>query len=87
MISVSDKIWTEQKVNKNLVEKFKQDYGLGDILSKLIISRNYDSSEICGIDNKQKLINIFKNDKDFHKAFEILVNVINKNENICILGD
>ena len=87
MISVSGKIWTEQKVNKNLVEKFKQDYGLGDILSKLIISRNYDSSEICGIDNKQKLINIFKNDKDFHKAFEILVNVINKNENICILGD
>jgi hypothetical protein len=42
MISVSGKIWTEQKVNKNLVEKFKQDYGLGDILSKLIISRNYD---------------------------------------------
>jgi hypothetical protein len=28
MISVSGKIWTEQKVNKNLVEKFKQDYGL-----------------------------------------------------------
>jgi hypothetical protein len=27
MISVSGKIWTEQKVNKNLVEKFKQDYG------------------------------------------------------------
>jgi hypothetical protein len=31
MISVSGKIWTEQKVNKNLVEKFKQDYGFGDI--------------------------------------------------------
>ena len=42
MISVSGKTWTEQKVNKNLVEKFKQDYGLVDILSKLIISRNYD---------------------------------------------
>ena len=65
MISVSDKIWTEQKVNKNLVEKFKQDYGFDDVLSKLIISRNYDTSEIYGINNKQKLINIFKNDKDF----------------------
>ena len=65
MISVSDKIWTEQKVNKNLVEKFKQEYGFSDILSKLIISRNYDTSEIYGINNKQKLINIFKNDKDF----------------------
>ena len=49
MISVSGKIWTEQKVNKNLVEKFKQDYGFSDILSKLIISRNYNSSEIYGI--------------------------------------
>jgi single-stranded-DNA-specific exonuclease len=87
MISVSDKIWTEQKVSKNLVEKFNQDYGLGDILSKLIISRNYDSSEIYGINNKQKLINIFKHDKDFQKASQILQNFINKNENICILGD
>jgi single-stranded-DNA-specific exonuclease len=87
MISVSGKIWTEQKVNQNLVEKFKQDYGLDNILSKLIISRNYDSSEIYGIDNKQKLINIFKNDKDFQKASLILLKAINNNEKICILGD
>jgi single-stranded-DNA-specific exonuclease len=87
MISVSGKIWTEQKVNKNLVEKFKQDYGLGDILSKLIISRNYDSSEIYGINNEQKLKNIFKDDKDFKKASLILLKAINDNENICILGD
>ena len=87
MISVSGKIWTEQKVNKNLVEKLKQDYGLGDILSKLIISRKYDTSEIYGINNNQKLINIFKTDNDFLKATQILINSINKNENICILGD
>jgi len=87
MISVSGKIWTEQKVNKNLVEKFKQDYGLGNILSKLIISRKYDSSEIYGINNNQNLTNIFKDDKDFQKATEILIDSINKNENICILGD
>jgi len=87
MISVSGKVWIEQKVNKNLVEKFKQDYGLGDNLSKLIISRNYDSSEIYGINNKQKLINIFKDDKDFQKASLILLETINNNENICILGD
>jgi len=87
MISVSGKIWTEQKVDKNLIEKFKQDTGLGDILSKLIISRNYDQSEIYGINNKQKLTNIFKNDKDFQKASLILLKAINNNENICILGD
>jgi len=87
MISVSGKIWTEQKVNKNLVEKFKQDYDLGDIINRLIISRNYDTSEIYGINHKQKLINIFKDDKDFDKASLIILNAINNNENICILGD
>jgi single-stranded-DNA-specific exonuclease len=87
MISVSDKIWTEQKVNKNLIEKFKQDYGLGQVLSKLIISRNYDASEIHGIHNNQKLTNIFKNDKDFQKGSLILINAINNKDNICILGD
>jgi single-stranded-DNA-specific exonuclease len=87
MISVSGKIWTEQKANKNLIEKLKQDTGLGDILSKLIISRNYDSSEIHGINNKQKLKNIFKDDKDFKKASLTFLKAINNNENICILGD
>ena len=42
MISISGKIWKQEKINKNLVEKVKQDYGFGDILSRLIISRNYD---------------------------------------------
>jgi single-stranded-DNA-specific exonuclease len=87
MISVSGKIWAEQKVNKNLVEKLKQEYGFGDVLSKLIISRNYDASEIYGINNKQKLINLFKDDQDFQKGSKILIDTINNNENICILGD
>ena len=87
MISVSDKIWTEHKVNKNLVEKFRQDYGFGDILSKLIVSRNYDASEIYGINNHQELINIFREDKSFQKASLILIDSIKNNENICILGD
>ena len=87
MISVSGKTWIQQKINKNLVEKVKQDYGFGDLLSQLIISRNYDISEIHGINNNQKLTNIFKNDYDYEKASLILLNSIKKNENICILGD
>ena len=31
MISVTGKSWAQQKVNKNLVEKVKQYYGLGDV--------------------------------------------------------
>jgi hypothetical protein len=74
------------KINKNLVEKVKQDYGLGDIVSQLIISRNYDNSEIHGISSIQKLTNIFKDDHDYQKASLILLDSIKNNENICILG-
>jgi single-stranded-DNA-specific exonuclease len=87
MISVSGKHWEKQKVNKNLVEKVRQDYGHAEIISQLIISRNYDASEIYSINNKQKLINIFKEDYDYQKASLILLNSIKNNENICILGD
>ena len=72
MISVSGKIWTEQKVNKNLVEKIKQDYGFGDFLSQLIVLRNYDISEIYGIKKDQKITNQFKNNYDYQKASLIL---------------
>ena len=87
MISISGKIWKQEKINKNLVEKVKQDYGFGNILSRLIISRNYDVSEIYGINNYQKLTNIFSDDYDFEKASLILLDSIKNNENICILGD
>ena len=87
MISVSGKTWTQQKVNKNLVEKVRQDYGFSDILSQLIISRKYDVSEIDGIKNKQKIINLFKDDNDYQKASTLLFETIKNNENICILGD
>jgi len=42
MISVTGKKWKEYSHNKNLVEKLKQDYSFSDILSKLIISRNFN---------------------------------------------
>jgi single-stranded-DNA-specific exonuclease len=87
MISVSGKTWSQQKVNKNLVEKIKQDYGFSDILSQLIISRKYDLSEIYGIKNKQKITNLFKDDYDYQKASALLFETIRNNENICILGD
>jgi len=87
MISVSGKTWTQQKVNKNLVEKVKQDYGFSDILSQLIISRKYNLTEIYGIKNKQKITNLFKDDYDYQKASVLLFETIRNNENICILGD
>ena len=54
MISISGKKWIEKKVNKNLIEKIKQDFNFNDILSKLIVCRNYDITEINNINNNLK---------------------------------
>ena len=51
MISISGKKWIERKINKNSVEKIKQDFNFNDILSKLIVSRNYDITEINNIND------------------------------------
>ena len=87
MISVSDKKWVEKKVNKNLVEKIKQDFNFNEILSKLIVSKNFDITEINNINNNLKITNIFHNDLKFNQASEILINSIKKKERVCILGD
>ena len=87
MISVSYKKWVERKVNKNSVEKIKQDHKFNETLSRLIVSRNFDEIEINNINNDLKLINIFKNNDDFKGASEILNISIKNNEKICILGD
>ena len=78
MISVSGKKWNEQKVDKNLIEKVKQDHNFNEILSKLIVSRNYDDDEISNIKNNLKLINVFNKSTDFDRASDILINSINK---------
>ncbi|WP_435114679.1 single-stranded-DNA-specific exonuclease RecJ [Candidatus Pelagibacter bacterium nBUS_36] len=87
MISVSDKKWIEREVNKNLVEKIKQDFNFSEILSRLIISRNFDLGEINNINDDLKTSNDFINNNDFNKATDLLIDTLKNKENICILGD
>jgi len=87
MISVSGKKWVEKKINKNSIEKIKQDFHFSEIVSKLIISRNFDYNEIYSIENPPIIRNEFKNDKDFINASLLLEKSINENELICIFGD
>ena len=87
MISVSGKKWEEKNINKNSIEKLKQDYNFSDILSKLVISRKFDQTELSSIDNNLTLNNVFLKNIDFEKSVELVCNSINNNENICILGD
>jgi len=87
MISVLGKKWEQKKTNKNSIEKLKQDYDFSDILSRLVISRKFDQTELSSIDNNLKLNNVFLNNVDFIKSIELVTNSINNQENICILGD
>ena len=65
MISVSGKKWEEKITNKNLIEKLKQDYNFSDILSKLVLSRKFDRTELSTIDNNLDLNNVFLKNSDF----------------------
>ena len=87
MISVLGKKWEQKKSNKNSIEKLKQDYNFSDILSRLIISRNFDKTELNCIGNNLPLNNVFLKNDDFDKSIKLLINSINKKEKICILGD
>ena len=87
MISVSGKKWEQKKINQNLVDKLKQDYDFNDILSRLIISRKFDNNEIESIDTDLNLNNVFLNNSDFNQSIKLVVNSINNNEKICVLGD
>jgi len=87
MISVSGKKWEEKKINKNSIEKLKQDYNFSDTLSRLVISRKFDQTELSSIDNNLTLNNVFLKNIDFEKSIELVSNSINNQENICILGD
>ena len=87
MISITGKEWKETIINKNLIEKISQDYDFSSILSKLIISRNFDYDEINSITNENNISNVFKEQKDFKNAVQLVLSTINNKENICILGD
>ena len=87
MNSVLGRKWGQKEINKNSVEKLKQDYNFSDILSRLLISRKFDQSELFNIDNDLNLNNVFLKNNDFLKSIELLINSINNKENICVLGD
>jgi single-stranded-DNA-specific exonuclease len=87
MISVSGKKWTEKTINKNSVDKIKQDHGFSEILARLVVSKKFNKTEIFNIDNDLEITNKFLHDKDYILASEILTSSIKNKEKICILGD
>tara|TARA_B110000196_G_scaffold318901_1_gene335384 strand:+ start:177 stop:1871 length:1695 start_codon:yes stop_codon:yes gene_type:complete len=87
MISISGKKWEQKKFNKNSIEKLKQDHNFSEILSKLIITRKFDQTEIYSVDNDMDLTNVFTKNDDYKDSIDLLTIAINNKEKICILGD
>ncbi len=87
MISISGKKWEENEINSNIIEKIKQDFNYSEVLSKLIIAKNFNDDEIYSINNAVELPNVFLKNKDFIKSINIVLDAINNKEKICILGD
>ena len=79
MISVSGKKWEEKITNKNSIEKIKQDYNFSDILSKLVITRKFNQTELNSIDNHLDLNNVFFKIRTFmsNECFGCIVATLN----------
>ena len=89
MISVSKKEWSERKFNTNLVDKLSQDNNFSQILSKLIISRNFNDEEVHSIKHLKNInfSNVFKFNEDYKKSIDLVVKCVKNKETICIFGD
>ena len=87
MISVSGRKWEQKITDKNSVEKLKQDYHFSDIVSNMVSSRKFDSTELSSIENDLLPTNVFSVNEDFEKSIKLVCDSINNGENICILGD
>ena len=87
MKSVSGRSWEELNVTKRYLEKIKNENGFSEIVSKIIITNNFDNEEIHSITNKVDIINPFFKKKDFHLGKKILKKSIQDKEKIIIIGD
>ena len=68
MKSVSGHYWEEASINNRLIEKVKNDYGFSNILSKILIEREFSKTEIDTINNELPINNPFLSDVDFKKT-------------------
>ena len=60
MISISGRHWKEIDIDRNKVQKIQQDNDFSEILSKLIVEKEFDKEEIFSIQNTTEFKNSFK---------------------------
>ena len=87
MISVSGKYWEEININNRSIEKIKSEQNISELIAKLLISRNFDETEIYSIKNDVDLLNPFLNNSDYFECFKTLEETIVNDGKIQIIGD
>lgn len=87
MISISGIDWEELKLDNRIIEKVKIENNFSEILSKFIISNNFDQTEVYSINNKVEFTNPFLENNDFKKSQIILEKALKSRGKISIIGD
>ena len=58
---------------ENKTNKKKQDYSFSDVLSKLVLSRKFDETELISVNNRLELNNVFFKYDDFEKSINLVI--------------
>ncbi len=87
MISISGKKWTEKEINNRVIEKTSIDNNITYDLSKLVLSRNYTSTELNHLKHEYNFVNPFLKNNDFTKASNLLFKILKKKGSVLIYGD
>ena len=79
MLSVTNKYWSEAKVNKNLIEKYSLDYDLSETISKILIYNKYSEEDMANFIKKKLVFYDHFSDKNKNR-FENVNKLVKVNE-------
>ena len=87
MISINGINWKENNIPDRLILKYKQNYNISYLLSKIFLDKNYTDEEIYNSIYQDVEYDIHYESKDFEYAFLLLNENLNKKKKILIFGD
>ena len=87
MQSISGINWKVNNIPERLILKYKQNYKISYILSKVFLDKKYTEEEIHNSIKSVKNEKISYNCDDFPKAAKLFVETLQNKEKIMIFGD
>ena len=87
MESINGINWKVNNIPERLILKYKQNYKISYILSKIFLDKKYTEEEIHNSIKSVKNAKISYNCDDFQKAAKLFVETLQNKEKIMIFGD